>query len=296
MKRVFVVIALLLMMGLFVPMAFSEVLFTHAFDALQGDDTLDLCPDGEGGFYALSRQMLFRWQPSEAHMNAIGRNEYGISSLACRGEEVYGMSSQTGLFRFDHSAWIQLGLPPWNKPEAGRDTAGIIGFLPEVVMGKDRVFFFSVDAEQEMNYLSAYLLDSGEFAVEPQAVFSRSGFVYDAQKDEIIGGVPDEAFNHFLAHYDYQTHTLTQVQSAPYAGEITGYHAARAKALFSGYWGAMLGLSLDDALLIPGTPMRVSSVVLLDEEHVAYAVGQRDGESAKIVVLRYDPDKLDPLP
>ena len=55
----------------------------------------------------------------------------------------------------------------------------------------------------------------------------------------------------------------------------------------------MLGLSDKDVMKIPGTPMRTSNVALLDDGYLVYAVGRRDGENARVVVLRYDPERLE---
>ena len=292
-KWMLMVLVGLLTMSLSSVLAGSESVFTHEFDPAQGDEALHVCADGEGGFYVLSRDKLLRWRPGDEKMDVIGLNEHGFSYLACRGNEVYSMSTETGLYKFEDGEWLGLGIPGWYNPDEINAQAGANRFLGNAVIGKDRVFFFSVDADQEMHYLSAYHLDSGEFTVDAKAVFSRAMFAYDEVNDMILGAVQGDKGGSFLARYDCSTGSIAYVESDSFSGDIMGYDSARSRALFSSYWGAMLGLSDKDVMKIPGTPMRNSNVALLDDGYLVYAVGRRDGENARVVVLRYDPERLE---
>jgi hypothetical protein len=286
-------IALLLTMMPALSLADREIVFTHEFDQAEGDYALNICSDGEGGFYALSQDKLMRWRPGYEQMDVIGLNELYFNGLACRGDEVYSMSRSQGLYKFEDGEWRGLGVPGWFNPEESRAEAGANKHTGNVVLGKDRVFFYSVDADQEMYYLSTYHMDSGEFTVEPKAVFSKYLFAYDEADDDIIGGVPNGKDRSALARYDYHTSSIVSMESETFAGEIADYDRARGRALFGSYWGAMLGLNDKDMMKIPGTPMKISTIALLDDGYMVYAVEQRDDKNARIVVLRYDPDRLE---
>lgn len=285
--------ALLLTMMPMQSLADSEVVFVHEFDRAEGDYTRNVCSDGEGGFYALSQDKLMRWRPGYEQMDVIGQNgDWKMTDIACRRDQVYGISMEDFLYQLEDGEWLPLGKPDWVDLPAKKDSPSYMDSV--LALGKDRLFFTARDIDQETHILCSYHLDSGEFSHETSAKFSQSVFLYDEADDVLIGSVTDaNGINHYLVRYDYHTETILQRDSQPFSFTIKGYDSARNRFMFSGYWGAMLGLNNQDMMKIPGTPMRNSAVALLDDGYMVYALEQRDDDNARIVVLRYDPDRLE---
>ena len=274
-------------------------IFTHVFapmDTPQGPDSDHahlLRGDGQGGFYALTRDWLLHWQPGDSEMQKMGENgPLMLWGLACHGDQVYAVSLRQGLYRLAAGAWQPLGLPPFLDPDS---KAGPAFLSAGLVATPEHLFFFCWDKEQEQCYLGSYTLATGDFHFEPTPVFDRHWACYEPGLDVLVGTAADATGQTHLALYDYNNKTVSLLGSQPFTGEVSSYDPATGWALAGGYEGILLGSDDASMRLLQGSPRRLGILAWLKEGLVAASTPRRGEEPAMICVYRFGPEDLVPL-
>ncbi len=261
-----------------------------------GEWWLALCADGQGGFYALTNKTLHRWQTGDVQTTIVSITDgLGLTEIACRGDQIYGYAGADGLYRYDQGEWSLLGVPPWCDTKSGDDAQGPVFLEGGLTLGKDRLFFFSTDFNQELHFLSSYDLVTKQFSVDPHPIFSRRWIAYDEANDRLIGTVslsPDG--DNYLASIDYKTNQIIHINEKPFEGEIRGFDPASRMTFSVSYAGAMLGNNTDNQKVILGTPKKLSLAARLDSQYIVFVSPAYGGQAEKLCLLRYDPDAWQP--
>lgn len=303
MKRLVYLCLTLLLLCSFVPALAEEQglnpIFTHVFtpvESPQGPDSDHahlLRGDGQGGFYALTRDWLLHWQPGDSEMQKMGENgPLMLWGLACHGDQVYAVSLRQGLYRFAEGAWQPLGLPPFLDPDS---TAGPAFLSAGLVATPEHLFFFCWDKEQEQCYLGSHTFATGAFQYEAKPVFDRHWACYAPGLDVLVGTAADATGQTYLAHYDYNSKTVSLLGSQPFTGEVSGYDPASGWVLAGGYEGILLGPDDGHLHVVQGSPRRLGILAWLGEGLVAASIPQRKEEPAMICVYRFGPEDVVPL-
>lgn len=255
----------------------------------KGDWWLALCADGQGGFYALSHQRLFRWQAGQEQLTGIAENpQQALVEIACRGDEVYAYSQSRELFRMEAGgSWQSLGLGDWLQAQQA-PAGGQLLAEGGLALGKDRLFFFVTDQDQELHYLCSYDLRSAQISMDSRPVFAEKWVVHDAAQDRLLGLTEQgEAKDRHLTQVDVISGQILHIEEKPFDGIVRGLDTGTGELLGAGYEGATLGRHVGEQRVIPGTPKRLNWAVLVDHKLLAFVAPARGAGQSALCLLPF---------
>lgn len=280
----------------------AQAVFIHEFipfstpEGTDSDHGYRLCADGEGGFYALTRDSLLRWRKGARSVDILCDNRaLDLWGLAVHQEQLYGVSLRTGLYRFVQGHWQGLGMPPFLTDAAVGQRGGPAHLTAGLIATASQLYFICTDREQETTFLCSYAFADRAFSYEPDQVFASQWGCYDEARNLLIGSVQDPVTKAcYLGMYNAQRRTLISCSDHPFTREVAGLNSATGQVMAADYAGVLIGVDDASMQLIQGSPGKLGLLAWLDDQHFACIQGRRKDQNGRICVYRYAPDDLAP--